>query len=585
MSEIEIDVKLLAANVAKELNAISQAAKKTDDTFSGLGKTVIALNQGWELMGRVISKVTDVIDPFIDAAIEQERAVNELNVALQSIGTTSVGISQDLQAFASQLEKTSTFADEVTLSASAMFIQLTGTTKGVKEATIAAQNLASQFNLDLNSAMRIIAKSSEDSGAALKRYNIVVEQGATKSETLSNAIAAVNDKLGGVAASKINTYEGALKQAGNAFNNLLENIGNYIIKNPTFINAIKLSADAFTSLAKLFESPSQKAAALAQDELKVKLEEVRGKINEVKAALDEAYGSGANRTLALTNQLSSLKEQEAAYADQLIINDKKVEEERTLTQGQGLEERKQNKLAKLQEENALLQQETTLAGQTELEQQINLDLFKLEQKAKHEKDTSDLIAIETQKRELIEKKSAENRKKREELENQQRLQATQTAFGAIAAVAKEGGKKSFEVWKLAATAEAIIAGYLAVSKALASAPPPFNFIAAAAVGTLAALQVRNIQMAKPPEYATGGIVPGSSYSGDRVPAMVNSGEMILNREQQTQLFNSINGGGGGATFNIVINGAVTKDNNELIDNIIDGINTAVQFRNVNLRTA
>lgn len=45
-------------------------------------------------------------------------------------------------------------------------------------------------------------------------------------------------------------------------------------------------------------------------------------------------------------------------------------------------------------------------------------------------------------------------------------------------------------------------------------------------------------------YATGGIVPGSSYSGDRVVARVNSGEMILNDSQQAQLFKLANGQGG-----------------------------------------
>ena len=46
-------------------------------------------------------------------------------------------------------------------------------------------------------------------------------------------------------------------------------------------------------------------------------------------------------------------------------------------------------------------------------------------------------------------------------------------------------------------------------------------------------------------YANGGIVGGSSYAGDRLYARVNSGEMILNSQQQSHLFNMINNGGGG----------------------------------------
>ena len=42
------------------------------------------------------------------------------------------------------------------------------------------------------------------------------------------------------------------------------------------------------------------------------------------------------------------------------------------------------------------------------------------------------------------------------------------------------------------------------------------------------------------KFADGGIVGGNSFSGDNVLARVNSGEMILNREQQATLFNKVN---------------------------------------------
>ena len=45
------------------------------------------------------------------------------------------------------------------------------------------------------------------------------------------------------------------------------------------------------------------------------------------------------------------------------------------------------------------------------------------------------------------------------------------------------------------------------------------------------------------QYANGGVVGGSSYSGDKLYARVNSGEMILNSQQQSHLFNMINNGG------------------------------------------
>ena len=42
-------------------------------------------------------------------------------------------------------------------------------------------------------------------------------------------------------------------------------------------------------------------------------------------------------------------------------------------------------------------------------------------------------------------------------------------------------------------------------------------------------------------FAGGGIVSGGSFTGDNVPIMVNSGEMILNNRQQSKLFSMLNG--------------------------------------------
>ena len=47
-----------------------------------------------------------------------------------------------------------------------------------------------------------------------------------------------------------------------------------------------------------------------------------------------------------------------------------------------------------------------------------------------------------------------------------------------------------------------------------------------------------------PKFANGGIVPGTSYSGDKVMSYLNSGEMVLNAGQQARLFAMLNGASG-----------------------------------------
>lgn len=98
---------------------------------------------------------------------------------------------------------------------------------------------------------------------------------------------------------------------------------------------------------------------------------------------------------------------------------------------------------------------------------------------------------------------------------------------------------------------------MGVARALAEGGPYAGPILAALIGASGAIQIATIfaNKPKPPSFATGGIVPGTSYSGDKVQANVNSGEMILNAQQQANLWKMANGaaGGGGAVVNMPVN--------------------------------
>ena len=104
------------------------------------------------------------------------------------------------------------------------------------------------------------------------------------------------------------------------------------------------------------------------------------------------------------------------------------------------------------------------------------------------------------------------------------------------------------------SAEAVEAGVAATGKAVSTSKHWIEAIAA--VASLGAVVATAISAASKPNlqrFAEGGIVGGSSFTGDRVPAMVNSGEMILNKTQQARLFKIANGGTPGdnaVTFHI-----------------------------------
>lgn len=86
----------------------------------------------------------------------------------------------------------------------------------------------------------------------------------------------------------------------------------------------------------------------------------------------------------------------------------------------------------------------------------------------------------------------------------------------------------------------MFAGYAEASK-MAGKMGPWAWVAFAASG-LAQTLALVAQIKNATKFATGGIVGGSSYSGDNIYARLNSGEMVLNTRQQRNLFNLLDTG-------------------------------------------
>lgn len=104
-------------------------------------------------------------------------------------------------------------------------------------------------------------------------------------------------------------------------------------------------------------------------------------------------------------------------------------------------------------------------------------------------------------------------------------------------------------------AEAVEAGVAATGKAVSTSKHWIEAISAvAALGAAVAAAISAANKTNIQRFANGGIVGGTSFTGDRVPAQVNSGEMILNKSQQANLFRIANGGGTGKEVTFRISG-------------------------------
>ena len=113
---------------------------------------------------------------------------------------------------------------------------------------------------------------------------------------------------------------------------------------------------------------------------------------------------------------------------------------------------------------------------------------------------------------------------------------------AFAALDDPGAKAAGTVLQAIAS---IALGFASASK-LAGELGPFGWLAWLGAGT-AALATTISTVHSLTGYAEGGMVQGNTYSGDQIPAMLNAGEVVLNKAQQGAIASQLseNGGGGG----------------------------------------
>ena len=225
--------------------------KTVSNAFAGVGSSIALVGAG--VTGAIVAfnKLSAVFHDSIKGAEEQEDAINRLNTALQASGDFTEAASLDFQEYASNLQKVSRIGDEVTLANLALLKSLAPlTNEGLKAANTAAVNLSTALRIDLESAVRLVGKAANGNVEAFKKYGVEIRKGKTDAESFANTINTLNERFGNAAANDINTYSGSVAQLKNSYSDVLEEIGNFIIKNDTVIASVKTSTGFFDSLAR-----------------------------------------------------------------------------------------------------------------------------------------------------------------------------------------------------------------------------------------------------------------------------------------------------------------------------------------------
>ena len=287
----------------------------------------------------------------------------------------------------------------------------------------------------------------------------------------------------------------------------------------------------------------QRQAKAIEDNLRLKIDGQK-KLNKSAETLETEAENTRYANLLKANELRKKEEQYSA----LELENLEKEHQNKLTEISVNAEKDRRNIERLAVENEYFEKETKLMEAMASESELSKLHLKQLNDDKNSLRREDFANEESYKRAILEV----DRKIFDEQQNLLKTQASEreavadayaSTFGALSELTSElGGEMSaFGAFsKGLAMMEIMINSAKAISGAVSGAmtlPYPANL---AAVATGIASVTTGIASAKKvlssagnvPKYAHGGFVGGNIKSGDKIPIMANSGELILNTEQQ-----------------------------------------------------
>jgi hypothetical protein len=193
-------------------------------------------------------------------------------------------------------------------------------------------------------------------------------------------------------------------------------------------------------------------------------------------------------------------------------------------------------------ENELIKHKELLEKQAEDERKFNQQNQEEYTKLLEERKRLDLQAeAEAKRLNATEKRLADERAEKNWM-------AATTIKDSMMVIADAGAsmiqdeKERATVYKAIASFETAINTYTAAQKAFTALAynPPLAAFTAGAVTVAGLARVAKIN-AETPKFSNGGIVPGTSFSGDQVDIKANSNEMINTTEQQANMYRAVTG--------------------------------------------
>lgn len=232
--ELKIIIKTEVDNAVSNLKRFSSSADDArtrsahlQDRLAQFGKSLLAA--GGIIFG--FHQLANAIKSSIIEYQKQETAEAKLRAAIKATGNEGIISAKSIGRLASELQRTTTFADDVTISAAAMLQQLANLDeRGLKQIIPRVQDFAAAMGVDLQTAASLIGKTLGSSTNALSRYGIQIDATADKQTKLTQLTNELQNKFGGMAQTLGTTTTGQVIKFQNALSDLKEVAGEVFLK-------------------------------------------------------------------------------------------------------------------------------------------------------------------------------------------------------------------------------------------------------------------------------------------------------------------------------------------------------------------
>lgn len=197
----------------------------------------------------VARKMINGISGFTDAAAASEDAVNRLNSSLRLAGDYSKDASSDMQAFAAQMQRTTTVAADQALELMSLAKSYGATNEQAKAMTQAAADLSVETGKSIEESLRRLGRSLKGSVGDLGNLGKGFRQLTEDQLKAGAAIDLTIQRFGGSAEAAAQTFSGARTQLATAFGDIKTALGQIITDNPVVIELMQSLKSAFEDLA------------------------------------------------------------------------------------------------------------------------------------------------------------------------------------------------------------------------------------------------------------------------------------------------------------------------------------------------